>query len=834
MTVNFSVEDERGQTAAKQAAKQAAKPPKKKPPRVCQTQTPVLQSINREAQSIIADNRGNLMSKLYYIIGNDAQIREKVYCEILKWSQAQQMDPLQPYSTLEEETPNFYLYNYLGQGEKEDFGKLTETYGEEVVETIYLRTPEETEERLLAEGIYQSYDPYENLAGCLQEIVETVFTGYRKTAYDFVAVLRAAAMQEQAAKEAAQQAEQQASQAQEEAQRTKVLVQKALQLLKKLLKKMALPAAILVSWALIVCLITVAIFNGVNNPKEAHKGNLISVTMAPPQDTAPFFPEVDLDALPTQTPITTPATTPATSPTTTPITTPITTSAPDIVGPLPFLELKAGQSVHFTEPMTEADSLDIIGPVLQNGEYGYYAVYSGSDTVYCMPCVDSGTDGDCYAQSIDGKVGLILADNVLWYLDKTRIENIADSALLCAISATGQYVFYATKEGVFSYDCEQNKWESLVAFPSEDTIDVSNGKATLMASPNGDYCAYLDAEGVVTIVNRSTKETKVIAGQTFQSISAVADSSALVYGIVKAEGTNYLARVSRNGAVSLLTKDTDKKCYITFDGMQVLYEKDGDLWICDEWDTRTQLISVQENHWQLFLTEKESLYASADNVYLYDGDLNANRIRLGNDGIYLIQQKNTGPAQTFSLTLQVGNLLWVGDHEYLHLEDGMVKRNATLAKTVFAFEIPDTQLEQMYQILACDQYGSVLYLDEGDGLYYYSLENQAEPQYVMDFSSRQIHSYFVTGDSSAIYYFTNDGVLGVVQLHIVFGDNKTWGNYANQELQHFDFLAGRMAFEEKNNGVYFYYLSGTSSFSMPELYFLTEHQSVYLGHSNFP
>lgn len=260
------------------------------------------------------------MSKLYYIIGNDAQIREKVYCEILKWSQAQQMDPLQPYSTLEEETPNFYLYNYLGQGEKEDFGKLTETYGEEVVETIYLRTPEETEERLLAEGIYQSYDPYENLAGCLQEIVETVFTGYRKTAYDFVAVLRAAAMQEQVAKEAAQQAAQQAEQAQEEAQRTKVLVQKALQLLKKLLKKMALPAAILVSWALIVCLITVAIFNGVNHTKKEHKGNLISVTMGTKED---------VEDLPAQTPTSTKNSTP--TPTTEPT-------------PIPDIETAEGKS----------------------------------------------------------------------------------------------------------------------------------------------------------------------------------------------------------------------------------------------------------------------------------------------------------------------------------------------------------------------------------------------------------------------------------------------------------------------------------------------------------
>lgn len=123
------------------------------------------------------------MGKLYYITGNDQQMREKVYSAILQWSQDQQTTPLQPWPA----TPNFYLYDYLGHGTQNELAQLTELYGENTIEPIYLQSDaeDETETALLEAGIYQSYDPQTDFQSCMQELVETVFTGYQKISYDF-------------------------------------------------------------------------------------------------------------------------------------------------------------------------------------------------------------------------------------------------------------------------------------------------------------------------------------------------------------------------------------------------------------------------------------------------------------------------------------------------------------------------------------------------------------------------------------------------------------------------------------------------------------------------
>ncbi len=756
------------------------------------------------------------MSKLYYIIANDAQIREKVYCEILKWSQAQQMDPLQPYSTLEEETPNFYLYNYLGQGEKENLGQLIKQYGEEVVEGIYLRTSEESETALLEQNIYQSYDPYENLAECLQEIVETVFTGYQKTAYDFAAVLQTAAIQEQTAQEAAQQA----ARAKEEARRINLPVQAVWQFL----KKMALPVAILVAWALIVSLITVAIFNGVNNPVKEQKGNLISVTKSP-RGTASGIPGGVVSASPTPTAITAPITTPSNGDNT-----------------FRFIELTTGQQETFAVPMADGYALDILGPILQNGKYGYCVSYGKNNEAYFISCTDSGTEGDYYTRNMDGTIGVVLVDNVLWYMDGTGIKNVATSVSQCALSATGEYLFFYTGVSFYCINAQQETpIRLLFAFPEEeveepaiaDNTITPMAKESLIASPGGSYCAYINTNGDITIINTEAETATFLYDLNFQSISAVSDNGDWVYGNVLSEGVSYFSRVNvSTHEVALLTDDMHATRYLTFDGNNALYEMDDALWICDFSGQRTQLMALQGKSWELFLRPDASLYQPTDGIYMHEEEnVYLNKYaQIGDVDIYQLQYNPT--RAQYQILSQQDNVLWFGKHNYLYAEKGSMYCNTTVG-TIFSLPVADAQLGKMNQILSADQYGGLLYLNDNYELYYYSLANQGNAEYLMDFTN--VHSYLVAEDGS-LYYFTKDGVLGVVQMFYESVERKSVGYYNIAVLQIFDFTAGRMAFEEQDNGVYFYYHSVTSSFSYAETYLLTRTPAkcIYLGHSNLP
>ncbi len=117
---------------------------------------------------------------VHFCQSNDQQIREKVYNALLQWSQNQQATPLQPWPAIPAEakqSPNFYLYNYLCHGSKQDLAQTTQTYGKETIEPIYLQSNAEgeTEVALLEVGIYQSYDLQTDFQSCMQEMVETFF-----------------------------------------------------------------------------------------------------------------------------------------------------------------------------------------------------------------------------------------------------------------------------------------------------------------------------------------------------------------------------------------------------------------------------------------------------------------------------------------------------------------------------------------------------------------------------------------------------------------------------------------------------------------------------------
>lgn len=211
------------------------------------------------------------MGKLYYITGNQEQVREQVYGAILQWSRIQQMQPLQPWSATEQEQEqeqaNFYLYDYLEQGNGEMMAQLIATYGEDTVEIIYLRSPEETETQLFEMGIYKSYDPYTNLPQCLREIVETVFTGYQAVNYDFAAALQQEPMQRHQ------------YQAQVDMQNTDPQPKP-----KKKPGKLALRILAVIVWVAVVSLLTVCIYGAVTQA-EQKQGKLVTVTAELTQDS---------------------------------------------------------------------------------------------------------------------------------------------------------------------------------------------------------------------------------------------------------------------------------------------------------------------------------------------------------------------------------------------------------------------------------------------------------------------------------------------------------------------------------------------------------------------
>lgn len=239
------------------------------------------------------------MGKLYFVTGNNEQIQKQVCIAIWQWSQAQQTQPLQVWpmqqptqqSTQQSQQPNLYLYNYLAQGSGETLAQLTATYGEEVVEPIYLRNADETEASCIQAGIYKSYDPLTNPAKCLQEIVETVFTGYKSVNYDFAAALRQQQLRQQQMRQQKLQQQQQPQQPEQwratQGPYNQQTSDRQLQQQPRRQKPKTIPKGLkvfgkillLAVWVLIVCLVTVLIYNAATgNGIDKDAGHLIQVT----------------------------------------------------------------------------------------------------------------------------------------------------------------------------------------------------------------------------------------------------------------------------------------------------------------------------------------------------------------------------------------------------------------------------------------------------------------------------------------------------------------------------------------------------------------------------
>ena len=352
------------------------------------------------------------MGKLYYITGKDANTRAKVYRQILQWSNAQQTYPLQAFPLPNNETPNTYLYNYLGHGSPEQLNELLQQYGEEGVEPIYLRLPQESEDILLKMGIFQSYDPYEDLAQCIQEIVETVFTGYQRTFYDFAAALKRA--QEEQARQYAE--AQRAKQADQENQ-TKPEATKERKPKKKRNIK---PFLLLGAWAVIVCLCTVGIFQLTAGPGRLCPEKQDVIVLTHPEDSQENdSTDNDSTSTPSQTPK------------------PMTPQNPigNGVTREPFIPV-----------IPDGYVIDLGGPVLADGMYQYPIHYTVNGKEQYYNYFSRTEEQDViHKTSVDGKIGATLLQGNLWYYTQKEIGKIAGPISLFAMTADGTYLFYYTE-----------------------------------------------------------------------------------------------------------------------------------------------------------------------------------------------------------------------------------------------------------------------------------------------------------------------------------------------------------------------------------------------------
>ena len=622
------------------------------------------------------------MGKLYYITGKDTNTREKVYNEILKWSQAQQMNPMKSYPTPNNEVPNFYLYDYVGHGDIELLPQLITTYGENAVELIYLRLSNETEGALLQAGVFQSFHPYPNLAQCLQEIVETFFTGYQRTSYDFEEAWQAEKTQAIQEKEDALLKEQKAA---EEAKKQKN---------KLLFKKWIKPGLILIAWVLLVCLVTVGIFHGINNlsGNGTKGGNLVMVTKPKhtPQNTTENSPAV--------------------------------TSKPTVTT----------EEVLFETTMPQDYQVDIVGPVVSGSDAYYYISYANTPELksYSISCKEGNTAGDVFATSMDGTIGMLLSDSVLWYMNETGIHKVAEDVSDCALAANGTYIFYYSDNFIMGIDTKNNKKRNLLS---------ASGLTGLVSSQNGNYCACLQENGDITIINRMEYTTDLVRGLDYITLYTVSNDGERVCARANLGGNpNYLLMQDTHGAQKWLT-DEETDCYIPFSGENTIFEMMNQIWIFEEDGGYPMAHTSSTSDWRLIYPNGTGVYQVVDGVYLYDET--AKFYIQNGDAVY--QLKYIGGE--YDMQLYADNIIYASEHSYLE------ELNAR-----------QELLSDYKKIISTIENSRILYVDSSNMLCMWS-ENyvQWNKESILDFS---IVEQYVVAKDGTLYYFTSDGTLGAVKI----------------------------------------------------------------------
>lgn len=723
------------------------------------------------------------MGKLYYITGSNEWIREQVYGVILQWSQTQQLQPLQPWTdvvatntvatntaatnTVATNTaapntaatntavtnpaepgqtqpatnePNFYLYHYLEKGNIQTLAQLTETYGEDVVEAIYLRSPEETDEGLLEQGIYKSYDPQPDLSQCLQEIVETVFTGYKSVQYDFAAAL---AQQQQWQHQQQQQQVQQQQTAPHDpkvregqaqgGQGTEASKQSPNKLPPKKILQWSL---ILVAWVVVVCIATVWIYSAVTGGGiRKRKGALIQVPSATTPDAvqstlndqAEDIPWISLEYA--------------------------TDQATDIsVGEVIFAEPKANYS------------LDVIPGLYRNGEK-YCCISYGSDSgePYYIPCKAAPI---CQTAK-NNQVAAMWIDGTLWLADEKGITPIHENVSYFALAhRAGRYLFFFVQDKLYSYDRIVQETMELHSVPTQalsGSITLRPEATSLAVNWDGTHCAYTYGRGSVVLVDCVNGGATMFEEMGLDTLVAVSDQGKLVYGNASEtteaghdmlDGEKRLARLSTSDETVTLLGEEDAPCYFNDNGMEVLYEENDALYFYNEYGVREKLTDLNGDDWEpLVSTADGGLYGEHYFVSGASGGWSFGLVAIGGT-VYEVVYHNPEhtslepylPSEEIVWQNQAQRLSWLGEDLYY--------RNGTEENPVFLSGISKDETERVW---GYSQHNELFYTNKYNQLYCYSASG--DNTYVMESGTIRSRTFADNGD---LYYVKQNGVLGYI------------------------------------------------------------------------
>lgn len=645
------------------------------------------------------------MGKLYYITGRDTQMRESVYGVILQWSQVQQMQPLQLWSAegataqsatanvaepatdpTEPPAPNFYLYNYLAHGTRDGLAQLTETYGEEVVEPIYLRSDDETETELLETGIYQSYAPQTDSSTdfqtVMQELVETVFTGYQKISYDFAAALQ------QLQKDNTPQTQAQANEnapAQSEKKPG------------KLFRNPLHRAAFLTAWLLVVCLLTVSIYNAVSNPKP--NGDLVHVTAQSPEKIQISQPNIDRT-----------------------------------------------DETRFAKPVSYSD-LDIF-PEIQTNQYtnATCVVYDNGDICY-IPGPTSR-----YEKSQDRQIAILLTrDLTLWQIDETGTRIVFPDVSDFSFAGNGSYLYFICEGNLFGYDTATEIVELLV---------VPTTMMSLVASsPNGNYCVYTESATQFHVWNKETDSTITTAPDTkLSSVAAVSDDGQWVYGYSPEDG--FVRIHTTDGALTPLSAAGDfiPKLYFNADATELYYEYEGALYFSDHTGVKTKFLDSTGLGWRLLLQQSTDLYTRENlyvqNLYFYNDSFDNQFVRVGNTLHQLIRVK-LGETTEPLLILYEAAPAWIDETCLITQNNTQLTHHKQDANGIITtIDLPAEILNNQAQILSCSA-DTLFYIDSEQKLHGYAIDDQKE-LIMLDFNRI---GYAFSKDDTEFFYMYSDHII---------------------------------------------------------------------------
>lgn len=637
------------------------------------------------------------MGKLYYITGSSEEVRKQVYGEILQWSRTQQIQPLQPWSA---EQPNFYLYNYLAHGNQETLIELTETYGEEAVESIYLKGAMETEAALLQKGVYKSYDPHTNLPQCLQEIVETVFTGYKAVQYDFAAAVQ------QKMQALYNQQNQYNTNAQPQ---TKSKLQESIKaVVGRIPKKLLLRALVLTAWFVIVCVLTATIYNAVNDSSiEKGNGALIQVSTPSEEERAEPLPILSESASELVTEIQ--------------------------VGEMEFQYHKVGYS------------LEIIPELYRNGKkYCCISYGTNSGEPYYIPCKAT----PFYQKSNDNQVATIWIDGTLWLADEDGIRPIQEDVASFALAyGNGNSVFFISGDTLYCYDKDGASYPQEVGKLPEEEIKqglmLRAEVSSLIINWDGSYCAYNCTNGTVVIIHKETLAATYLYGTDFDTLVALSNDGKWVYGNVDEDGVERIARIQvKNGIVQegqiTLLGNADKPCYFNEDATEVLYQlreynteegcEEEALYYCDaDNSVLTKVASLDYSYWK-------PVVSTADGMQ------------------YGEHYFSSGLAEkTFDLIYMDGTVYQLAYHNPGNI--GLEEYQSEESVIITSYKEDDATTVWGYS-----SFNELFYQDKQNRLHCWTASG--EDAYVMDCANVKSYQFAKNGD---LFYVTEEGILGWIQ-----------------------------------------------------------------------